>query len=42
MIILNEFARPENEFITMNLKALSLGEGLGEALGEAFGEAFYG
>jgi len=36
MIIVNELFRLQNDFITINLKALSLGEGFGEALGEAF------
>lgn len=36
MIIVNELVRTQKDFITINLKALSLGEGFGEALGEAF------
>ncbi len=38
IIVGDMLARPEDEFITMNLKTFSLREGLGEA----FREAFYG
>jgi len=36
MIIVNELVCLQKDFITINLKALSLAEGLGEALDEAF------